>query len=172
MSSAYSWFFVMARQHWRHTGGLNPKTLDNDICPYRLCQMESCISLTFYWPLSINPICFICPVCSICPICPVHLDNPEYPDQPEHPDHLLISFSKYALNLQIGKLVSRLFVRFILLYLATFLEQFRLRRENLGTLWKFMILLEYSVIQKSALIFQIYSPLQDLTINIDPLLLP
>ena len=38
---------------------------------------------------------------------------------------------------------------------------------------EFMIFLEYSVIQKSALIFQIYSPLQDLTTNIvDPLLLP
>ena len=48
---------------------------------------------------------------------PDHPDNPiypDYPDQPEHPDHLPISFSKYALNLQICKLVSRLFVKFSL----------------------------------------------------------
>ena len=78
------------------------------------------------WIHKINPICpfanlLFRPVYSICPICQSHPDHPDdpihpdYPDQPEHPDHLPISFSKYALNLQICKLVSRLFVKFILL---------------------------------------------------------
>ena len=40
--------------------------------------------------------------------CPDHPDNPIYPDQ------LSIGFSKYAFYLKICKLVSRLFVKFIL----------------------------------------------------------
>ena len=46
----------------------------------------------------------------IFPICPIH------PDQPERPD-LPLGYSKYALNLKIRKVVSRLFVKFILLFI-------------------------------------------------------
>ena len=49
---------------------------------------------------------FFCPDHPDHPDNPIYPDHPDYPDQLVHPDLLPISFSNYALNLKICKLLS------------------------------------------------------------------